>query len=93
MATLFKTCGCRVEHEPKAAKGFTLEEVRALIGGGYVRLVNLNLGPRGRSIGTLFVDEDGIQKGLAYNKEASELAGFVVYGDALVCHNHRRAWK
>ncbi len=46
--------------------------------GGYIAAVRLRDGR------TMYVDEDGIAKGLTLNREASDLAGIPLFGTAVV---------
>jgi len=80
MATLIKTDGTHTSVEPKNGKDFQIEELWDLIG-GYVQIVYIN--PRE----ILIVDEDGLNKHLPINKEASYLYGDLIVGPALRCLN------
>ena len=83
MAQLYKADGT-VEEFPEPANGsnYSLEEVRAAVGGGYVQLCNTKDGRQ------MAVDEDGKPKGLPANEAATELYVFgnvdPIVGDALV---------
>jgi hypothetical protein len=92
MAVIYKTDGQRVGVEPKDPKqGFTLKELKAAIGGGYIEVVPL-ISSSGSSMGKLIVcDEDGRSKGLPFNEQASAVFGMYVHGgdfvgDILVCN-------
>lgn len=71
--------GTETPIKPKNGKTFTLAEIQAAIGGGYVEMVRL---PDGRM---MFVDEDGLMKRLVPNMQASVLCGRPIVGKALVC--------
>ena len=68
--------------EPKNGTDFTLEELRAFVG-GYIEL----LYPPSQVGAALVVNEEGRLRGLPLNKVASAAYGhdFIV-GDALLCH-------
>lgn len=72
-----------MQYLPKG-KAFTLEEMRAAIGGGYVEQLTT------RDNRYMFVDEDGNQKKLAPNLKASELINIsqMLVGDVLVCNRN-----
>lgn len=86
---MIKNLSLRVNHpteevSPKNGKKFTLEELKAFIGGGYLESVFL-----GDYI--LFCDEEGKIKNLPYNDSATQLLseyGIVdfICGDCLLCH-------
>ena len=61
--------GTKTERTPANGKKFTLAEMRAAIGGGYIRLVQLS---KDTYMG---VDEDGYMKKLPFNAVATELMG------------------
>lgn len=86
-AQLFIPTGEVREVAPANGTDFTLEELQALVAtGGFVEHVSLR---DGRS---MWVDEDGIEKELLPNQQASELywqaggmPGWFIRGNALVC--------
>ncbi len=82
-AFIIKADGTEVQYLPKN-KVFTLEEMRAAIGGGYVEQHTT------RDNRYLFCDEDGKQKRLAPNLKASELMNIsqIFVGDVLVCNRN-----
>lgn len=57
---------------------YTLQQMQGVVGG----LIELVGSADGR---TLVVNEEGLLKGLEYNQEASNLAGFPIMGTVLVC--------
>lgn len=59
--------GTKVERTPANGKRFTLAEMQAAIGGGYIRLVAIS---KGTYMG---LDEDGYMKRLPFNPHASAL--------------------
>ena len=61
--------GTKVERTPANGKKFTLEEMRAAIGGGYIRLVTI---AKDTYMG---LDEDGYMKRMPFNAVASSLYG------------------
>jgi hypothetical protein len=67
IAYSLKPDGTRVERIPADGKKFTLEEMRAAIDGGYIRLVTV---AKGMYMG---VDEDGYMKKLPYNPRATAM--------------------
>lgn len=94
MATLLRTDGTKEIVRPKNEKeGFTLEEIRSLIGSDEIEVTNLYKHDRGE--GTVFMDEEALLRGecLDPNWQATNLVrklGFLddevlVFGDVLVC--------
>jgi hypothetical protein len=84
MATLYKTDNTQVEVRPDNRGVFTLEELQSYVG-GYIELLRTHSGS------PMFVNEDGKNKDLAYNKEATaayihgDKPGHYIVGNALVC--------
>jgi len=84
MAQLYRTNGT-IEEYPEPANGtdYTLEEMQAAIGGGYVQILATIDGR------IMIVDEEGKLKGFSRNEAASRevilFAGDYISGDALVC--------
>lgn len=74
-AIVIRANGTEAEVKPKG-KTLTLEEMQAAVG-GYIERVTI----RG---GEVYVDEDGIAKGLPLNLKASQMAGMDLLGNALV---------
>jgi len=62
--------------------GYTLEQLKEAIGGGYIEVVSI---PGVDQDKILVVDEDGHRKDLPYNHTASYIAGQTIVGDALIC--------
>lgn len=85
MAQLIRTDGRVAVVEtvhPKDGHKFTLQEYYKLINCEWIDM--LTVYPNGRHQ-ELIVDDNGRQKGLPVNKMASQIAGFVVVGDVLLC--------
>lgn len=86
MAQILKTNGSWENVQPANGTDFTLEEVRAVVG-GYVELVRLWDGR------LMLINEEGKLYGLPLNAEATRLflverdSYDVIVGDALVCDN------
>lgn len=74
-AIVIRANGTEAEVKPKG-KRLSLEEMQAAVG-GYIERVTI----RG---GEIYVDEEGLLKGLPLNQKASELAGRDLVGNALV---------
>lgn len=64
-----------------AGSHWSLQEIQKLVG-GYFKIVRIP----GDTRRVLLVDEDGRQKGLTPNPNASEIAGQMVVGDVLMIH-------
>lgn len=79
VGTLIRVDGTVETFLPSKGKKFSLEEVQKLVG-GYVE--RLRVPEPGGAV--LLVDEEGIPKGLPLNRNASEVAGREIYGDALL---------
>lgn len=84
-AVLILPGGQILEANPSNGKKFTLEEVQKSVGfksglSGSVYVTPIRLPARN----LMLVDEDGTAKGLAYNAEASLLAGQPIVGNAFV---------
>lgn len=77
MAQLIKTNGTVQEVTPANGKAFTLEELQGFVG-GYIEPVRLGPGK------TMLVNEEGLIQELPYNSKASQLAGQVIVGNAVV---------
>lgn len=77
MARLIKTDGTQIGIEPKNGNDFKWEELYEAIG-GYIEIVRL-----GEDI--LIVDEEGLCKQLPINPIATELAGHLIVGPAVLC--------
>ena len=80
-AFVIRADGTSAEIKPKGKK-LSLEEMQAAVG-GYIERVSV----RG---GEIYVDEDGIAKGLPLNQKASEIAGMDLRGNALVLAREAR---
>ena len=86
MATLIETNGQRSERKPASGKkGFTLEELRALIGCEYIEVAHF-----GHDGQFFVVDEEGKLLDKPINEEATRIyrqAGYDDYivGNALLC--------
>jgi hypothetical protein len=80
-AFVIRADGTSAEINPKGKK-LSLEEMQAAVG-GYIERVTV----RG---GEIYVDEDGIAKGLPLNQKASEIAGMNLRGNALVLAREAR---
>lgn len=78
MAQLYKVGEKPQTISPKNGRKFELEELWGIIG-GYVETWNIGHGA------IMLWDEDGEQKELPLNHEASRIAGFPVVGTAIVC--------
>jgi hypothetical protein len=81
MATLYEPSGRDSDYTPRNGKKFTLAELQALVG-GYIEMVRIP-GDAGKRV--LFVDEDGRLKGLKPNVRASQIAGQLIVGNAVLC--------
>lgn len=85
MAIIIKTDGTILEIEPVNGKDFKLEELNAIVN-GYIEIVYLNDGQ------IMVVNEEGLIKGLPYNKEATRRVfmgtylPYYIVGDVLVCN-------
>lgn len=83
MAVIFHADGKRTMISPANGHDFSLAELKAAIGGGYIEIVNIRDGL------LLVCDDDGRSKGLPPNAQATQLFSrfpdddFV--GDVLVC--------
>lgn len=85
MATLYKVDGSEQEVLPANGKGFTLDEMQALVG-GYVQVIYL---PDGSPC---LMDEDGKSKNKPINQRATLMGrvagtqgGDCIVGDFVVC--------
>jgi hypothetical protein len=81
MAKLYEPSGRDSDYTPRNGKKFTLAELQALVG-GYIEMVRIP-GDAGKWV--LFVDEDGRLKGLKPNVRASQIAGQLIVGNAVLC--------
>lgn len=82
-ATFLKSDGQSDERE--ITKKLTLDEMRAAVGGGYVRPLYVQGRPGGRKdMLVMLVDEDGALKGQPFNAAASLVAGQPIVGDVVV---------
>lgn len=89
MAQIIRTDGTVQANQPASEDGYTLAELRAAIGGGYIDILHLQDGR------LMIVDEEGKLKDLPVNAQATELwrqgregraaAAGQILGDALVC--------
>ena len=82
-AVIIKTDGTITETKPKNGTDFSLEELRAAIGGGYIEVIRTVDDGR-----IMVLDEEGKLKKLPVNPKATalypNLADFIC-GDVLVC--------
>ncbi len=81
MATLYEPSGRDSEYTPRNGKKLTLAELQALVG-GYIEMVRIP-GDAGRRV--FFVDEEGMLKKLRPNVRASQIAGLLLVGNAVLC--------
>lgn len=82
MATVLRTDGTSVFVTPKHGKTFWYDEVYALLGDGVDTIRAMSIGGGEK----LVVDEDAPRKANAErNDKASNLAGFPLYGNVLLC--------
>jgi len=81
--TVIQPDGTTTTHEPANGKKWTLEEWRALIGGGWVETLRFP----GHNSNVALFDEEGQLKRQALNPEASRLAGRPLVG--IVAFGHR----
>ena len=81
MATLYEPSGRDSEYTPRNGTKFTLAELQALVG-GYIEMVRIP-GDAGRRV--FFVDEEGMLKKLRPNVRASQIAGLLLVGNAVLC--------
>ncbi len=81
MATLYEPSGRDSEYTPRNGKKFTLAELQALVG-GYIVMVRIP-GDAGRRV--FFVNEEGMLKKLRPNVRASQIAGQLLVGNAVLC--------
>jgi len=75
--------GSTYTRKPAHTPFYTLEEMQECIRGGYIERVSLS------PTWMMLVDEDGINKGLAYNDEATKIAGQTILGSVLICVSAR----
>ena len=75
-ATLIAVDGTRTEVAPADGKKLSLAEMQKCVGGWIERVPIKG--------GEMYVDEEGLLKGLPANGEASEIAGQHIVGNALV---------
>jgi len=88
MNRVIKTDGTETELIPTGKKGvFTLDQLQAAVGGGYIKMVNIPKQPKM----VMLVDEDGLSKGLPVNYPASGLVGRCIVGPVAVID--RRLFK
>ena len=80
MATLYEPSGRDSECTPHNARKFTLAELQALVG-GYIEMVRIP----GDARRVFFVDEEGMLKKLRANVRASQIAGQLLVGNAVLC--------
>ena len=78
MGAVLKANGDSFVLGPANGREFTLKEVQAVVG-GYIEAVSIP-----RSTRTMWVNEEGLLKGLPLNEEASQLAKQRIVGDVLV---------
>ena len=81
MATLYEPSGRDSDYTPRNGKMFTLAELQALVG-GYIEMVRIPGDAGGR---VFFVDEEGRLKKLRPNVKASQIAGQLLVGNAVLC--------
>ena len=81
MATLYEPSGRDSEYTPRNGKKFTLAELQALVG-GYIEMVRIP-GDAGRRV--FFVNEEGMLRKLRPNVRASQIAGQLLVGNAVLC--------
>lgn len=78
MAQIIKTTGEVIETSPANGTDFSLEELRAVVG-GFIEIVHLRDGR------LMVVNEEGKLDGLPINELASNLYPDLIVGDVLVC--------
>ena len=89
MAQIIKADGTVEETEPANGIDFTLAEMKAVIGGGYIEIFNLSDGR------LMVLDDEGKLKRFPRNPKATEMArdrlmpGDFICGDVLVCDNNQ----
>lgn len=87
MAQIIKTTGEVVEVSPKNGKDFSLEELKAIVG-GWIEVVSLHDGR------LIVCDEEGKLKGKNRNHKATDLYRLTLLtndflvGDVLVCNDN-----
>ena len=81
MATLYEPSGHDSEYTPRNGKKFTLAELQALVG-GYIEMVRIPGDAGGR---VFFVNEEGMLRKLRPNVRASQIAGQLLVGNAVLC--------
>ena len=87
MAQIIKTTGEVVEVSPKNGKDFSLEELKAIVG-GWIEVVSLHDGR------LIVCDEEGKLKGKDRNHKATDLYRLTLLtndflvGDVLVCNDN-----
>lgn len=90
--TILETDGTRRPWNPQGRRP-VLKELQEIVG-GYIERVRLPVQSgteKGRPSGSyLWVNEDGISRGLPVNVAASQLAGQMILGRALWCSRARR---
>jgi len=82
-ACIIKTDGTITETKPKNGTDFSLEELRAAIGGGYIEVVRTVDDSR-----IMVLDEEGKLKNMPVNPKATALypnLADVIVGDVVVC--------
>jgi hypothetical protein len=88
MAIKIEVGGARTEVQPKK-KRFSLEEVKELIGGGFVTVTKIEENPDWKHV-FAYCDEDGIPVGLPLNESASQIAKKYLVGTVLFCAKGER---
>jgi hypothetical protein len=82
MATLLKSDGTKTEVTPTDGRAFSLEEMRKLIGGGYIEILSI---PNDTDNKVLVVDEEGkLKRNLLPNREATKLFGQILLGNCIL---------
>jgi len=81
VATLYEPSSRDSEYTPRNGKKFTLAELQALVG-GYIVMVRIP-GDAGRRV--FFVNEEGMLRKLRPNVRASQIAGQLLVGNAVLC--------
>ena len=78
MATLLYADGRKEDVTPKNGSDFTLEELQGFVV-GYIDIVSA------RNNRILVVDDEGLYKEASLNLNATNAAGMIIVGDALLC--------
>ena len=81
MAKIIKTNGSIIEVEPKNGTDFQLDEMREIIGGGYIEITQT------KNDKLMVVDEEGKLKGFEPNFSATEHHKYndLIVGNVLIC--------